>query len=453
MPTVVSRVPSCRRGPGWSPPRPAPRPRGGEHGTSPEPSGDGGAVVGDRELGGAGQSGPRGHARYDTLPPIVTSGEERTRDRRRGGPAGPRRRPAHRRRLRRGVRRGPAVVVGPPRRRPGRGAHVGPRPRAPASGWSRATRPATPTPPTSPSPGCGPRPRPRPPWPARPAAIGVDARSRCGRCDAPGPERRRAVLPADVPKRDRVELLQRADAAARSEGGSIRQVSGRIADSRRRILVANSDGLLATDDQVKTLFVVSAWPPGDTGMQTGSESVGHTIGFELFDRDRRRGAGPQGRPPGAHQADGPARADRHDAGRDRAGRRRRAVPRGVRPRPRGRPRRRRARRCSPAASASRWPHPSSRSSTTAPWPRSGAASPSTTRARRPQRNVLIEDGVLTDYMWDFLRCRRGRAAPVGQRPARDLPAPADGADDQHLPAGRRRRSRRHRGRRPSGAST
>jgi TldD protein len=93
-----------------------------------------------------------------------------------------------------------------------------------------------------------------------------------------------SVLPADVPKRDRVDLLLRADAAARSEGGSIRQVSGRIGDSRRRILIANSDGLLTTDDRVKTMFVVSAVASGDTGMQTGYESIGHTIGWELFDR-------------------------------------------------------------------------------------------------------------------------------------------------------------------------
>jgi TldD protein len=101
--------------------------------------------------------------------------------------------------------------------------------------------------------------------------------------DAPPPNEV-VVLPADVPTRDRVDLLMRADAAARSEGGSIRQVSGRIGDSRRRILIANSDGLLATDDRVKTMFVVSAVASGDTGMQTGYESVGHSIGWELFDR-------------------------------------------------------------------------------------------------------------------------------------------------------------------------
>ena len=93
-----------------------------------------------------------------------------------------------------------------------------------------------------------------------------------------------AIQPDSIEKAAKVALLERADAAARSEGGAIKQVTARVADSRRRILVANSDGLLAGDDQVKTLFAVQCVALGDTGMQTGYESVGHTIGWELFDR-------------------------------------------------------------------------------------------------------------------------------------------------------------------------
>jgi len=92
------------------------------------------------------------------------------------------------------------------------------------------------------------------------------------------------VQPEDVAKSAKVELLRRADEAARSADGSISQVSARYGDSRRRILVANSDGLLAHDDQVRSLFSVGVVATGDTGMQTGRQSVGHTIGFELFDR-------------------------------------------------------------------------------------------------------------------------------------------------------------------------
>jgi TldD protein len=91
------------------------------------------------------------------------------------------------------------------------------------------------------------------------------------------------VLPETVAKDRKVDLLRRADDAARSEGPSVRQVSATYADSRRRILVANSDGLLAEDDQVRTRFFVQAVASGDTGMQTGFEGPGRTIGFEYFD--------------------------------------------------------------------------------------------------------------------------------------------------------------------------
>ncbi|HET6964277.1 MAG TPA: TldD/PmbA family protein [Acidimicrobiales bacterium] len=101
------------------------------------------------------------------------------------------------------------------------------------------------------------------------------------RVDAPAPTDV-AVLPETVAKADKVELLRRADEAARRSGGPIRQVSAIYGDSRRRILVANSEGVLASDDQVKTRFAVSCVATGDTGMQTGRESVGATIGFEMF---------------------------------------------------------------------------------------------------------------------------------------------------------------------------
>jgi len=90
--------------------------------------------------------------------------------------------------------------------------------------------------------------------------------------------------PEEVGKATKVELLRRADEVARAQGGAISQVSASYGDSRRRILVANSDGLLAEDDQTRTLFVVGAVASGDAGMQTGRRSVGHTMGFELFDR-------------------------------------------------------------------------------------------------------------------------------------------------------------------------
>ncbi len=98
------------------------------------------------------------------------------------------------------------------------------------------------------------------------------------------------ILPAEVAKAEKVELLRRADAAARasggaSSGGRVRQLSANYRDSRRQVLVANSEGVIASDDQVRIRFGVSAVANGDTGMQTGSEAVGATMGFELFDHN------------------------------------------------------------------------------------------------------------------------------------------------------------------------
>jgi TldD protein len=91
------------------------------------------------------------------------------------------------------------------------------------------------------------------------------------------------VLPESVEKAAKVAILKRANDAARGAGGAITQVSAAYGDTRRRILVANSDGLLATDDQVRTNFNVVATASGDTGMQTGYNSTGFTVGWELFD--------------------------------------------------------------------------------------------------------------------------------------------------------------------------
>jgi TldD protein len=88
-----------------------------------------------------------------------------------------------------------------------------------------------------------------------------------------------------VPKARKIDLLRIANDAARGTDSSIVQVSAGYSDSTRRILVANSDGILATDEQVRTLFRLSAVANGDTGLQTGYDSLGHTIGFELFDEE------------------------------------------------------------------------------------------------------------------------------------------------------------------------
>jgi TldD protein len=213
------------------------------------------------------------------------------------------------------------------------------------------------------------------------------------------------VYPETVAKARKVELLKRANDSARGAGSSIVQVSAGYGDSRKRILVANSDGLLVEDDQVRTLFRVTAVASGDTGMQTGYESVGQTIGFELFDE-----------------------VDVEWVASEAA--RRALVKLNARPAPSG---------ALPvvikAGSGGVLFHEACGHGLEADLVSKGAsvfrgrvgelvAAPNVTlvddgtmskewgaisiddEGHVSQRNVLIQDGVLTDYMWDFLRARK-----------------------------------------------
>ncbi|NNF55199.1 MAG: TldD/PmbA family protein [Acidimicrobiales bacterium] len=92
-----------------------------------------------------------------------------------------------------------------------------------------------------------------------------------------------AIPPADVDAATKVALVRSADEAARAVDEAITQVSARYAETRRQIQIANSDGVRSHDDQTRTLFSVTAIASGDTGQQTGSETVGLSVGFELFD--------------------------------------------------------------------------------------------------------------------------------------------------------------------------
>jgi TldD protein len=105
------------------------------------------------------------------------------------------------------------------------------------------------------------------------------------------------VLPHDVDKARKIELMNLADDAARSEGSSITQVSVALGDSSRRFVVANSEGIFAADHQVRTRFNVTCIATGDTGMQTGYRPIAGTRGFELLSgeavADAARGAARQ----------------------------------------------------------------------------------------------------------------------------------------------------------------
>jgi TldD protein len=218
------------------------------------------------------------------------------------------------------------------------------------------------------------------------------------------------VLPEGVEKTRKVEMLTRADEAARTVGDSVRQVSVSYADGRRRILVANSDGLLTEDDQVRTRFMVNCVAVGDTGMQTGMEAPGYTVGFEYFDEHAPEDIAqiaaaraisklnarpaPSGKVPvvlkrGAggvlfHEACGHG-LEADLVGRDASVFRGRVGEQVASPL---------VTLVDDGGLAREW-----------------GAYAIDDEGAPAQRNVLIEDGVLTDYMWDLVRARKdGRAS-------------------------------------------
>lgn len=89
--------------------------------------------------------------------------------------------------------------------------------------------------------------------------------------------------PHDVPMQSKVELIRRAETAARDVSGSVRQVVVIYKDSVQRVRIANSLGALVDDERVHTVGIVQVVAGRDSVVQTGYEPVGGHQGFEIFD--------------------------------------------------------------------------------------------------------------------------------------------------------------------------
>jgi TldD protein len=217
-------------------------------------------------------------------------------------------------------------------------------------------------------------------------------------------------VPSDVSKSAKVELLFRADDVARSKSASVVQVSAGYGDSRRRTQIANSDGLLTGDERVRTRFSVVCVAAGDAGMQRGYETLALTLGFEMFERRSVEEV--------AEEAARRAVSKLHA----------RPAPSGVIPvvLQRGSGGILFHEACGHGLEAD---HIVKDTSVYTGRVGELVASPLVTlvddgtvgpewgcmsvddEGRPAQRNVLIRDGVLTDYMWDYLRGRKhGRAS-------------------------------------------
>lgn len=90
--------------------------------------------------------------------------------------------------------------------------------------------------------------------------------------------------PAQVDVADKVAALLAADDSGRAAGSGVRQVTASYADTRQRIQIANSHGLLVEDDRTRLRFAVQLVAARDGQIATGFEGPGHSGGFELLDQ-------------------------------------------------------------------------------------------------------------------------------------------------------------------------
>jgi TldD protein len=96
------------------------------------------------------------------------------------------------------------------------------------------------------------------------------------------------IPPEEVDAERKAEILRAADETARSQGGAIAQVQASYAEARRRVDVANSDGLHALDDRTRVRLGVQVVAVRDGVTETGFETLGGHRGFELVEADGLR---------------------------------------------------------------------------------------------------------------------------------------------------------------------
>ena len=92
------------------------------------------------------------------------------------------------------------------------------------------------------------------------------------------------LLPTDVAAAEKAERLRAADAAARAVSPEIVQVNCGWGDSVQDVLICNTEGVFVTDRRVRCRILVAAVASDGHENQTGTVSPGAASGLELFDR-------------------------------------------------------------------------------------------------------------------------------------------------------------------------
>lgn len=91
------------------------------------------------------------------------------------------------------------------------------------------------------------------------------------------------IVPESAGIRMKTDLLKEGYFAARNYHEDITQVSANLVDFDHNILIANSDGLLTTDRQIRTRMMIDAIASKNGENQDGSCRPGRRMGLEMFE--------------------------------------------------------------------------------------------------------------------------------------------------------------------------
>ncbi|MDN5293134.1 MAG: TldD protein [Eubacteriales bacterium] len=94
------------------------------------------------------------------------------------------------------------------------------------------------------------------------------------------------LRPDDVPMEDKVEMVERANREARKAGDKVKQVMAGYGDAVQRVVICNSEGTYVEDERIRTRLVVNVVASADGVIQTGYASTGGTKGFELLEEEK-----------------------------------------------------------------------------------------------------------------------------------------------------------------------
>lgn len=99
------------------------------------------------------------------------------------------------------------------------------------------------------------------------------------------------MMPSTVTKGQKIDWLKMASNEAKNYSEEITQVAGTYMDYVQNIMIANSEGIFKEDQRVRTRLRVSAVASADGEMQTGSSDIGAHVGLEIYNEEALKNIG------------------------------------------------------------------------------------------------------------------------------------------------------------------